>query len=70
MSADRGHQSIYFKEPEVLHKLEKLSEEDLNKEVSISAIVCEVVGKALPEIIKQVKKGKRRDIELTITINL
>lgn len=70
MSAERGHQSIYFKDPQVLKDLEQLSEDDLKGEVSISAIVCEVIGKALPDLIKHVKKGKRRDLELRITVNL
>jgi hypothetical protein len=69
MSVERGHQSIYFKEPAVLKGLEDLVEKDLDGNTSISAIVCEVMGKALPELVKQAKKGKRT-VELSITVNI
>lgn len=69
MSVERGHQSIYFKEPSVLKGLEDLVEKDLGGNTSISAVVCEVMGKALPELSKQAKKGKRT-VELSITVNI
>jgi hypothetical protein len=70
MTINRGHQSIYFKDPEVHKGLEKLSEKDLKGEVSVSAIVCEVMGKALPSLIKAVKGGKRQGIQVSVVIDL
>lgn len=70
MTTGRGHQSIYFKDPAVLETLEHLSEKDLGGEVSVSSIVCEVMGKVVPELVKAVKKGKRRDIPISVSINL
>lgn len=67
MSTGRGHQSIYFKDPEVLEALETLSKQC---DVSVSTIVCEVMGKVVPEVSKSVKKGKRRDISVSVVIDL
>lgn len=70
MTVNRGHQSIYFKDPIVHQKLEDLSESGLKGEVSVSAIVCEVMGKALPALIKAVKSGKRQGIKVSVIIDL
>lgn len=70
MTVGRGHQSIYFKDPQVIQDLEDLSGKDLDGKVSVSSVVCEVMKKALPEITKQVKKGKRTGIQISITVDL
>ncbi len=70
MTVERGHQSIYFKDTDVLQGLKDLTEKDLAGGVSISSVVGEVMGKALPEITRQAKKGKRRGIKVTITVDL
>lgn len=70
MTVNRGHQSIYFKDPAVHKSLEDLSETSLKGEVSVSAIVCEVMGKALPSLVKAVKSGKRRGIKVSLVIDL
>lgn len=70
MTVERGHQSVYFKDPQVLKDLDELSEKDLAGKVSISAIVNEVIGKALPDIVRAVRKGKRTGIAVSITVDL
>jgi len=67
MSTGRGHQSIYFKDPEVLENLEKLSEKT---GASVSTIVNEVMGKALPDLTKSVNKGKKQTISVSFTVDL
>lgn len=69
MTIERGHQSIYFRDPDVIKQLEVLTEKDLRGDVSISAVVSTVIGAALPELTRQIKKGKR-DFELTIKFSL
>lgn len=71
MTVERGHQSIYFRDVDTLKGLEDLTREKvLDDKVSVSAIVNEVMGKALPEIRKHIKRGKRTGISLSFTVDL
>lgn len=71
MTIERGHQSIYFRDVETLKGLEDLTEEKvLDGKVSVSAVVNEVMTKALPDIQKAVKRGKRTGISLSFTVDL
>ena len=69
MTVERGHQSVYFKDPQVIQGLEDIAKE-AGGGVSVSAIINEVMGKALPDLVKSIKKGKRTGIPLSITIDL
>lgn len=68
MSIERGHQSIYFKDIDTLKALDELTAKE---DMSVSHVVNEVMKAAVPEIIKQLKKGgKREEMKLTLVVNL
>ena len=67
MSFERGHLSIYFKDPAVLSDLQALAEKDLGGKTSVSSIVCDIVGAVLPQMREHVKKGKKN---FKVTVNL
>lgn len=70
MTVERGHQSIYFRDTQVLKDLEEMTEKDLGDKVSVSAVVCEVLKQALPDIRRQVKAGKRQGIKVSFTVDI